>query len=185
MCGQHRDDHGIGKESEKAFARDTGVSSAGEREGHGALAWRRVAQGMGTGTADVVLVLRDIGEMREIAEGADDLKRFPRRQIVQSGFQVATRGNILVATEADRILANILNGFENLLAILLAYRVAKDPAEQPDVVSQRLVLVFGVDCVRIWHGSPFHRDPRRMLSHICRNRASPKESPITDPRRSV
>ena len=63
------------------------------------------------------------------AEGANDLKRLGRRQAVQCRFEIAARRNILVAAEADRVLANMLDGVEDCLAALLAHRVAKNAAE--------------------------------------------------------
>jgi hypothetical protein len=75
--------------------------------------------------------------MRKKAEGADDLKRLRPRQTVQCRFELAACRGILVSAEADRALANVLNGAEDCLTALLAYRVAEDAAEQPDVVAQR------------------------------------------------
>src|SRR5437899_9493719 len=109
---------------------------------------------MGTGAADVVLVLGDIGEMRKKAEGANDLKRLGRRQTVQRGFELAARRDILVSAKADRVLANALDSVEDCRATLLAYRVAEYAAEQPDIVAQWQVFVFGLDCMRFRHGSP-------------------------------
>jgi hypothetical protein len=58
---------------------------------------------------------------------------------------MATRGGILIAAKADRVLPDLLDCVENGLAALLAYRVAKDAPEQPDVFAQRKVFVFGFD----------------------------------------
>jgi hypothetical protein len=44
--------------------------------------------------------------------------------------------------EAHPGLANVLDGAKDRLAALLAYRVATNAAEQPDIVMQRHVLVF-------------------------------------------
>ena len=72
-------------------------------------------------------------------------KSLARRQSVQRRFELAARCDILVAAEADRVLANVFDVVEDGLAALLAHRVAKDPAEQPDIVAQRQILVFGLD----------------------------------------
>jgi hypothetical protein len=44
--------------------------------------------------------------------------------------------------ESDPGLANVLDGAKDRLAPLLAYRVATNAAEQPDIVMHRHVLVF-------------------------------------------
>jgi hypothetical protein len=90
---------------------------------------------MGSGPANVVLILGDVGEMREKAESANDLQRLPRHQSVQRCFEIASRGQILVSAEAHRVLANVLDGLEDGSAAPLAYRVAKNAAEQPDIVT--------------------------------------------------
>ncbi len=166
MCGQHRHDHGAGEEGDQPLGRDTLSAHTGERMGHGAFARHRIAQRMSTGAADVVPVLGDIGEMGKKAEGTNDLERGDRRQIVQCRFEIAARRNILVTAKADRILANRLDGVEDRRPALLAHRVAEDTAEQPDIVAQRQILVFGLQSAWHRHGSPFRR-------RSCRNHALP------------
>jgi hypothetical protein len=65
--------------------------------------------------------------MRKEAEGADDLQRVLRRQAVQYRFEVPPRRDVLVATEAHAVTADLLDGLENGFAALLADRVAKYP----------------------------------------------------------
>ena len=84
-----------------------------------------------------MLILGDIGEVREEAEGANNLQRFLRFQRVQSCFKIASRGEILVSAEADRVLPNVLDGVVDYFAAMLAYRVAEDAAEQPDILAKR------------------------------------------------
>src|SRR6266851_255078 len=123
---------------------------------------------MSTGAADVVLVLGDIGEMRKKAEGANDLERLGRRQTVQRRFELAARCNILVAAESHRALANALDNSKDRLAALLADRVAKDAAEQTDIVAQREILVFALDRLWLRHGPPsFHRPLGRCLTILA------------------
>jgi hypothetical protein len=76
-----------------------------------------------------MLILGDIGQMREEAERANDLKRVLRLHGVQCCFQIAAGRQILVAAEADRVLPNALDGVEDRVAALLAYRVAENAAE--------------------------------------------------------
>src|SRR5688572_3454331 len=91
--------------------------------------------------ANAVLVLRDVGQVRKIAEGADDLGGSFDREPVQHGFELQARGLILVAMEADRGFSDALDGLEDVVAFLGADRVAEYPAKQPDVLTQRQVLV--------------------------------------------
>jgi hypothetical protein len=100
---------------------------------------------MGTGAANVVLILGDVGEMRKKAEGTDDLKRFCGRQVVQRRREFSTCRKIFVSAKADRALANTLDDVEHSLAALLAHRVAEDAAKQTDVLAQGEVLVVGID----------------------------------------
>ena len=91
--------------------------------------------------ADVVLVLGDVGEMREIAEGAHDREGLVGAEAVEDRLELAPRGRLVVAVEADRGLADLLDERVGLLALLLAHGVAEDAAEQADVLAQRPVLV--------------------------------------------
>jgi hypothetical protein len=99
---------------------------------------------MGAGAANVVLILGDIGEMREKAKSANDLQRFLGRQTVEYAFEIAARADIFVAAEANGVLANVFDDLEDPLAVLLAHRVAEDPAEQANIFAQRPVFVFGL-----------------------------------------
>ena len=180
MCGQHRHDQGTDEERPR---RRAGVMPASRAR---ASAWVMVpsrgaeaARCMGTGAADVVLVLGDIGEMRKKAEGANDLKRLGRRQAVQCRFEIAPRRDILVAAKANRVLANMLDGVEDSLAALLAHRVAENAAEQPDIVAQRQVFVFGLDSVRFRHGLPF--SARRRKAEIWPSLRAARRSPPASP----
>src|SRR5260370_38841877 len=106
---------------------------------------------MGPGAADPVLVLGDVGEVREIAEGADDLARLGARQPVHDLAELAPRGFVLVAAEPYRGLAGLFDDVEDALALLLAHGVAKNPTEQPGVLAQRPILVA---IRRYRHGPP-------------------------------
>jgi hypothetical protein len=51
-----------------------------------AFARRRAGQVVGAAAADVVLVLGDVGQLQEVAEGADDdLRRVARQRVEQTG----------------------------------------------------------------------------------------------------
>ena len=83
-----------------------------------------------------MLVLGDVGEMREIAERPYDLHRLTGRHIVQDGLQLVPRRLVIVAMEADRRLPNAFDEIEDVRSFLFAHSVAKNTAEQPDVVPQ-------------------------------------------------
>ena len=87
--------------------------------GHGAFARCRSGQRVGSGPADVMLVFGDVGEMRKVAESADDLDTLTVREAIQCRLELVPRGFIFVAVEADRGPANVFNDFENRLAFLV------------------------------------------------------------------
>lgn len=96
---------------------------------------------MGTRATDVVLVLSQVGEVREGAEGADNLGRLIVREPVQDRFELLSRGCVVVAMEADGRPVDAFNDVEHLLTLLLADDAAQDAAEQADVLAERFVPV--------------------------------------------
>src|SRR6516225_9467107 len=128
------------------------------------------AQRMGARPADVVLILGYIGEMRKEAEGANNLQRLRRLQRVQCRLEIASCRQILVPAEADGVLPNVLNGGEDGVAALLAYCIAQDPTEQPDIRAERQVLVFGLDWLAGQHAPSLSI---AFLNGSCRKCASP------------
>src|SRR4051812_18489182 len=95
--------------------------------------------------ADVVLILGDVGEMREITEGADDAHGPGGRQVVEDIFQLAPGGAVLVAMEAHRALPDALDDLEYLRALLIAHGVAENPAQQPDILAQPRIRLYRGD----------------------------------------
>jgi hypothetical protein len=63
------------------------------------------------------------------------------REAIQCCFEFVLRGFIFFAVEADRVAANVLNDREDRLAFLAAHRIAKNAAEQTNIVTQRQILV--------------------------------------------
>ncbi len=103
---------------------------------------------MGAGAADVMLILRDVGKMREIGIGPDDLVGAAARQGVQDRLKILTGILVLIAVEADRGLADALDHLEDRIALLLADRVAEESPEQADIVAKRKILFrrhIGID----------------------------------------
>ena len=128
---------------------DAGLLRPAEGMRQGAFARWRAGQVVRAGAADMVQVLGDVGEVREVAEGADDPGGLLGRQAVEQGLELVPRGLVLVAMEADGGLADALDQGEHGLAFLGPYRVAEDGAEQADVVAQRQVLVGDLALVRL------------------------------------
>ena len=131
--------------------------------------------------ADVMLVFGDVGEMREIAEGAHDRERLVGVEAVEDRLELAPRAGLVVAVEADRGLADALDERVGLLALLLAHGVAEDAAEQADVVAQRHVLVvvfrrhaggLAARSRRPWGASV----GEEMMLHCGRQRRKPSKS---------
>jgi hypothetical protein len=85
--------------------------------------------------ADVMLVFGDVGELRKVAEGTDDLDIFTMREAIQCRLELVPRGFIFFAVEADRGPANVLNDREDRLAFLAADRIAKNAAKKTDIVT--------------------------------------------------
>ena len=146
--GKHGADQRAVEECAERLRRDVRLADvlADVVEGVGERARTRRGAGrhMGAVAANVMLVFGDVGEMREVAEGPHDRQRLVGRQAVEGRLELAPGAGLVVAMEADGGLADVLDEFKGLLALLLAHRVAEDAAEQPDVVAQRLVLVVGL-----------------------------------------
>ena len=97
---------------------------------------------------DVVLVLGDVGEVRKIAEGADDAHGLGGRHAVEDEFQLAPRRPVVVAMEPDRGLPDAFDQVEHVGALLIAHGIAEDAPEQPDVLAQPRVRLKRGDLVR-------------------------------------
>src|SRR6516165_2955385 len=141
MGGEYRANDGT---REKVLQPGTGnlrITRASKRVGHGAFAWSGRGQRVGSCPADVMLVFGDVGELRKVVESADDLDVLTMREAIQCRFELVPRGFIFFAVEADRGPADVLNDREDRLAFLAAHRIAKNAAEQTDIVAQRQILV--------------------------------------------
>ena len=112
-----------------------------DRVGDRTFAGLRPFARMGAVAADVMLVLGNIGEMREMTEGADDLIGRDRGQSVQNGMKLAPGDLVGITMKTHGGAANVLNQIEYGLAFLLAHDISQHAAQQPDVVAQRNVLI--------------------------------------------
>ena len=141
MRGEHRADQRR-LEQRLDFAKrvsilDRVVDGVAQRAG----ARRRAQHQMSAVAADMVLVLGNIGEVGEIAEGADNLRAPGVRQAVKDCHQFGASARIFIAVEAYGGLADALDRLVDRLALLLAHRVAEQAPEQADVLAQGQVLV--------------------------------------------
>ena len=107
-----------------------------------AFARRRTGQIVGAPAPDMVLVLGDVGQLQEIAEGADDGLRRVARQRIEEGSEFGAGGRIALPGEAHGGLADALDNFENLITFLLTHGVAERPAKEPDVGAEGFVLLL-------------------------------------------
>ena len=89
----------------------------------------------------MVAVLGDVGEVREIAEGADHAHRLVARQVLQQPVEHAPGRGVALQAVGHRELAHALDQLERLVPFLLADHVAQDAAQQPDVLDQRAILL--------------------------------------------
>src|SRR4029078_7906812 len=128
MRGQNRADKSGTEEGLQRRMADARLLDELESPPQRSLAWRRSLHAMtarhrmGSGAADMVLVLGQVCQMREIAVGPDDLVGAPARKAVQGRVQLTAGNFILVAMEADRGLADALDDLEGRFPLLLANR---------------------------------------------------------------
>src|SRR6185312_8528204 len=109
--------------------------------------------------ADVVAVLGDVGEEREVAERPDHHHRLGGREGVQHLREALGGGGVLEATGGDRELADFLHQRERRLAFVGADRVAEDAPQEPDVLAQPGVFFESVVHFRYHSGSHPQRSP--------------------------
>ena len=158
--GWMRRQHGTAKrareEGLQPLAGNTGLRGAAERIGHRALRRRHLGDGEGPRAADVVLVLGDVGQMREVTEGADDAKGAIHRQAAHGGLQFLPRRLVGVTMEQHPGAADVLDQVEHGVTFLVAHRLAEDAPEKPRVVAQRHVLLgrFPIGRFDLVHGLP-------------------------------
>ena len=94
--------------------------------------------------AQVVAVFGDVGQVAEVAEGADDGDRLLGAQVLQQPVEHAPGARVGLQTESHREAADALDQLERGVAFLLANDVAEDAPEQADVLDERPVLLGGV-----------------------------------------
>jgi hypothetical protein len=93
--------------------------------------------------AVVVLVLGDVREVREVAEGTDDRDRGLHVERVEPLGQRRARRRVAVAAKAHRVLPDVLDDLEDLRPLVRADGVAQHAPEHADVLAQRRVSIDG------------------------------------------
>ena len=101
-------------------------------------------------------ILGDIAEMQKIAKGANDRQRLLGREVAQQLIELAVGLEVakvrcvgrsqmtpvpggraflgrLVAACGDREAADRLDALESLVALMLAHRLAEEPAQEPHI----------------------------------------------------
>ncbi len=153
---QHRHHLAIAEKAGERGAIDTCGLDPIERTGEAAVG-RRLFQELGPAAhAPGVNVLREVGEVREIAERAHDDHGLLAGQPVEHALEVATSLDVVVPAEGDGALAHALDDREGGVPFLFAQGIAEQPPEQADVVAHRAVR-FVVDEV---HGNARDRVSR-------------------------
>ena len=79
--------------------------------------------------AHVVAVFGDVGQVAEVAEGADHGHRLVGRQVLQQPVQHAARASVCLQAVGHRQLAHTFDEVESGSAFLFTDHVAKDATE--------------------------------------------------------
>ena len=103
------------------------------------MAFSSVAGGLRAGAADDVLVLGDVGEVREIAEGPDDGDGLVGVEAEQDLLELAPRTLVDLAMETGGDAPDGLDQIVDRVAFLIAQRIAEHPAQHANVVTQGVV----------------------------------------------
>src|SRR3984885_5647709 len=141
MGGKHWAYQRVIEEVGGRFRLDAHLAGTLKRVGEGTGARRRAGDRMGAVAAGGMLIFGDGGEGGERAVGASDRERLLSVEAVERRLELAPRADLVVAMEAYRSLADLLDQLEDLFALLLANSVAKDPAKQTNVFAQGNVLL--------------------------------------------
>jgi hypothetical protein len=91
--------------------------------------------------AHVLAILGDVGQVREIAEGADHAHRLVGGQVLQQPVQHPPGAGVLVDAVGHRQLAHALDQLEGGQPFLFPDDLAEQASEQADVLDQRAFLV--------------------------------------------
>jgi hypothetical protein len=172
--GEHRGDERVGEEVGDGLGPDLVLGQAVEGMDETAFARRRAGQIVGAAAADVVLVLGDVGQLQEVAEGADNACVVSRDSGSSRAASSARAPGSPSRAKRYGGLADALDDREDFLPFLLADGIAEDPAEKPDVGAQRffLVAVRGVLRHQCWRTRRTEASDRRATCSATEPRRS-------------
>ena len=153
--GEHRRHQRIAEELRDRAGAVASLAGPRQRQREAAFLRRRSGQLTLAAPAVVVQVLGDVGELREIGEGTDHGHARCGAQHIQHAGQLTARLLVAVPPEADGKLADLFDLLEGAVTLLLAQRVAQQPAQQADVFPERMVFVqFRQAAVDVVHATP-------------------------------
>jgi hypothetical protein len=89
---------------------------------------------------DMVLILGNVCQMREIAEGADDLDRLLRCQLFQQILELVMGWLVIRPVQPCGRLADVFDKVENLVTLLVTHAVAQHASKQANVFLQWGIL---------------------------------------------
>src|SRR5258708_38217077 len=144
MRGQHRVHADRAEVRRGLVTRGAALARFHEKPADGGRQRRRAVAPVVAVAPDVVAVLGDVGQQREIAEGAHHRHRLLGAEAIERRRKELTRGAVLEAAARHRELADLLDQLERGITLVGADGVAEEPAEETDVLAQPRVLVVAV-----------------------------------------
>ena len=115
--------------------------------------------------ADVVAVFGQIRQVAEVSESTDHAHRLVATQALEQLLEGFVGLVVGVPAKCDRQGADLFDEVIRLNALLLAYHIPQNPAQQADVLHQRTFVVFGT-FGRGWSGGVFHGDHASIHSYL-------------------
>ena len=101
MRGQNRTDQSTFEKAAQIGRTEAGPAGMRQRQRKRARARRSASSRARPHLADVVLIFGDVGEVREITEGAHDADGFRDRHAVEDDFELAPRRPVVIPVEPD------------------------------------------------------------------------------------
>ena len=125
---QHRADVGLRQHLRHVGRADVGLVQALEAQRQAAVLLVALAL-MVLPAAHVLAVFGDVGQVAEVAEGADHAHRLVGRQVLQQPVEHPASRRVFLQPVGHAQLAHPLDQLEGFLALLLADHIAQQPAQ--------------------------------------------------------
>lgn len=161
---QHRRDQRLLEEFAHGLLADAGFLELAQREVDAALLRVRAGQQVRAAAADVVLVLGDVGQVREVRKRPHHGNGLFAGQDLEHAVQFLGGAGVGLAAEAHGRLTDGFDHGEHFLALLIAQHVAQQAAEQADIFLEGRVLVYFGS--RPWLFSDVVVDCTRLFCHV-------------------